>query len=144
MPAPTPDQFLIGFPPPMRDLANRLRDLVKQTLPDSTEQVKVGWKLIGWYVPGKTKPIYAGFIIPHSDHVTLGFEYGVLLDAPSELLKGGNEKLKRVRYLPLKSAKEIRTKLFKGLIAQAAEAALLPNFLRSQLLIRSEESKKRI
>lgn len=127
----------------MQDLANRARDLVKRTLPDSTEQVKLGWKLIAWYVPSQTKPIYTGFIIPHFDQVTLGFEYGVWLNAPTGLLKGGAEKLKRVRYLTLRSAKDIRPKLFERLISQAAEAALLPNSLRSQLLKRSEESKRR-
>ena len=140
---PTPDQFLIGFPPPIQTLANQVRDLVKRTLPNATEQVKLGWQLIGWYVPSKARPVYAGFIIPHTEYVSLGFEYGVLLNAPAGLLEGEAEKLKRVRYIKLRSTKDIRSKLFARLISQAADAALMPNALRSQLLVQSEESKKR-
>ena len=42
----TPDDFLRAYPPEMRDLANRARDLVRSALPFSVEQVKTGWHAI--------------------------------------------------------------------------------------------------
>ena len=79
-PAPTPDQYLSSFPPLTQTLAHRTRALVRRVLPAATEQVRLGWQLIGFYVPGHPRPVYTGFIIPHIDYVTLGFEYGILLN----------------------------------------------------------------
>ena len=131
---PTPDQYLSTFPPLTQAMAHRLRVLVQQVLPAATEQVKLGWQLIGLYIPGQTRPIYFGFIIPHAAYVTLGFEYGLLLEDPYAVLKGAAEKLKQVRYLSFWSEKEIRPKILKPYLRQAAELALLPTALRAPML----------
>jgi len=48
MPAKTsPEEFLSTFPPEMQELANKLRSLVKETIPNVKEAVYTGWKLIG-------------------------------------------------------------------------------------------------
>ena len=134
MPPPTPDQYLSTFPPLTQALAHHLRVLVQQALPAATEQVKLGWQLIGLYVPGQKRPIYFGFIIPHAGYVTLGFEYGLLLEDPNGVLKGAEEKLKQVRYLSFWSEKEIRPKVLKPYIRQAADLALMPTALRAPML----------
>ncbi len=134
MDTPTPDQYLAAFPPLTQALAHRLRVLVKRALPASTEQVRLGWQIIGLYVPGKTRPIYTGFIIPHSDYVTLGFTYGRLLDDPAGRLLGAAEKLKQVRYLSFRKRNEIRAAALIPLIRQAAVLALLPPDLRAHML----------
>jgi hypothetical protein len=134
MPTPTPDVYLAGFPPRTQALAQRLRAIVKRALPAATEQVKLGWQLIGLYVPGPARPVYLGFIIPHADYVTLGFEYGLLLDDPDGRLLGGAEKLKQVRYLSFRSDKEIRASVLVPFIKQAADLALMPPALRTQML----------
>ena len=140
----TPDQFLAGFPPPMQALAQRLRALVGRVLPESTEQVRLGWQLIGFYVPAAgRKPVYAGFIIPHTDYVTLGFEYGILLDDPSGLLLGGAERLKQVRYLTFRSANDLRAAMVTPYLKQARALALMPNALRRQLLAAAQEGQGR-
>lgn len=132
--APLPEHYLASFPPPIQRLAQRLRSLVKRALPDSTEQVKLGWKLIGLYVPGKAQPVHFGFIIPHTDYVTLGFTFGILVNDSEHLLLGAEDKLVRARYLIVRTARDIRPALFTAMLRQAAEAALLPAPLRSELL----------
>jgi hypothetical protein len=129
----TPDALLDNYPPDVRALANRLRALIKRTLPESTEEVKPAWMLIGFYMPAKPKPVYVGFILPHADSVSLGFQYGTLLDDPDGLLLGASEKLKRVRYFSLRSSRDLKTRVFTPYIRQAAELALMPKALRLQI-----------
>ena len=98
---PSPEEYLASFSPSIQVLAHDIRALVKQALPDSTEQVKLGWKTIILYVLNRVQPVYFGFIIPHTDYVTLGFTFGVLVDDREGLLLGAEEKLVRARYLTL-------------------------------------------
>ena len=126
----TPDEFLKGFPADMQALANALRALAKAALPGTIEDVKVGWQLIGLHLPGKSKLIYYGFIIPHKDSVTLGFQQGVGLSAPDGLLLGAAEKLVQVRYLSVRKPSDIKRKLFAELLKSAADLAAMPKELR--------------
>lgn len=136
MPRPTltPEQFLAGFPPPAQALAHQTRALVRRVLPEATEVVRLGWQLIGLYIPGRPRPVYMGFIIPHADYMTLGFEYGILLDDAAGLLLGAKERLKQVRYLTLSSARAIRSAALPPLLRQAAEVALMPTAMRGPML----------
>ena len=97
--------------------------------------MKRGWGVIGFYLPtlGKGKSIYVGFIIPHSDSVTLGFQHGILLDDPLHRLLGKGENLKRVRYFSFRSLDDLQHDDVAAWIKQAAELALMPAALRSQL-----------
>ena len=133
MALPTPEQFLAPFPPPSQRLAQRLRALVRQVLPESSEAVRLGWHVIAFYMPGRPRPIYTGFIIPHTDYVTLGFAHGALLDDPDGRLLGAAEKLKRVRYLTFHRPQDIRPAVLTPLIRQAAALALMPADLRAQM-----------
>lgn len=131
----TPDEFLLAYPTAMRDVANRARALMRAALPNSTEQVKLGWKLVGVYLPaGPARKVYVGFILPHAESVSLGFEYGVLLDDPGGVLLGESERLKRVRYVSLRSAADLDPVLHGRFARQAGELALMPRLLREQLL----------
>lgn len=130
----TPDEFLKAFPPEMQALANTLRGLVRQARPDTIEDVKSGWQLIGLHLPHKSKSIYYGFIIPHPNSVTLGFQYGIALKAPAGLLLGAAEKLVQVRYISIHKPSEIKRKLFVDLITNAADIAAMPKEFRFSLL----------
>ena len=137
----TPDDFLRAYPPEMRDLANRARDLVRSALPFSVEQVKTGWQAITIHMPaGPHRDVYVGFILPHADSVSLGFTYGVLLDDPDHVLLGEGERLKRVRYVSLRSADDIDPILQGRFARQAGELALMPRPLRAQMMAFVERS----
>ena len=117
----------------MRALSNHLRHLVKRALPESSEQVKTGWKLIALYVPGRAKSVKFGFILPHADSVSFGFDWGVLLDDPDGVLLGADERLKQVRYLSYRSMRDVKTRTATRFLKQAAELSSMPSSFRSML-----------
>ncbi len=117
----------------MRALSNHLLTLVKRALPKSSEQVKTGWKLIALYIPGKSKSVKFGFILPHADSVSFGFDWGVLLDDPDGVLLGASEHLKQVRYLSYRSIRDVKTRMVTRFVKQAAEFGLMPASLRTML-----------
>ncbi|HEX2250672.1 MAG TPA: hypothetical protein VHH32_10000, partial [Gemmatimonadales bacterium] len=47
----TPEQFLASYPPEISALAERLRNLVLETVPTASEQVYQGWKALGYRDP---------------------------------------------------------------------------------------------
>jgi hypothetical protein len=85
---PTPEQFLAAFPPAIQALADQLRALVRQTIPNVDEAVYAGWRLIGYRLREGPRSRYFCFVAPFPDRVALGFEYGVLLANDSGLLEG--------------------------------------------------------
>ncbi|RPJ24295.1 MAG: hypothetical protein EHM33_18300 [Chloroflexi bacterium] len=61
---PSPEEFLSNFPPAMQRLANELRTLVKETVPNTNEAVYTGWKLIGYRAREGRHDAYFCFIAP--------------------------------------------------------------------------------
>jgi hypothetical protein len=116
---------------PMRLLANRLRVVAADAVPGTTEAVKVGWRLIGLYVPTRRKPAYYGFILPHADSVTLGLSRGIGLHDPDGVLLGAAEKLKDVRYLSYRGEADIDVARASRFLREAADLALTPVGLRA-------------
>ncbi len=96
---PTVKEFLSPFPPNIRVIAEHLRKLIKQAVPDVSEAVYLGWKLIGYRVKSGKDDCYFGFIAPFKDRIELGFEYGFLLSDPDHLL---NKKLKQVHSVVMR------------------------------------------
>ena len=74
--------FLDGFPGPMRDIAERLREIVRRTEPDALERVRTGWRLIGYDLPAGRRTVFFAFVIPEPVHVHLGFQYGSTMRDP--------------------------------------------------------------
>lgn len=118
---PTPDEFLSAFPLEIQNLANELRALVKEIVPNVKEAVYTGWKLIGYRVKKGRSDAYFCFIAPFDNRVMLGFEYGVQLFDPSLWLEGDGT---QVRYLTVREQKDIEIEVFRSFIAEAAQIAL--------------------
>ena len=95
---PTVEAFLAPFPENIQAVAQQLRLLVRQAVPNLREAVYPGWKLIGYRQIDQERSRYFCFIAPLADEVRLGFEYGVLMDDPYELLRGTGT---QVRYIPI-------------------------------------------
>jgi len=119
----TPEQFLSVFPPATQALAQRLRRLIKQTLPHCLEAVYPGWRLLGYRIRGEGKSHYFAFLAPKQDHVVLGFEFGVFLSDPGGLLQGEG---KQVRQLTIRSMADWRPRKFAAFIREAAALAAMP------------------
>lgn len=134
----TPEEFLAHFPPEVQDLAQRLRLLVRETLPEAREAVYAGWQLIGYRVPHGRRDAYVGFIAPKEDHVALGFEYGVLLADPDGLLQGDGS---QVRVVHITQAQEIRPQPLAALIRAAAAVAMLSKEEKAQLFLQRDAAR---
>ena len=119
-PAPTPEQFLAGYPSDVRNIANQLRTLIKGAVPAVDESVYAGWRLIGYKVVVGRHRTYFCFVAPFWDRVALGFEFGVLLGDPHRLLRGEGS---QVRHLTVACVEDIRPTEFGALIEAAAKLA---------------------
>lgn len=118
---PSPDAFLAPFPAHVQQVAQRLRELIKETMPHVSEAVYPGWHLIGYRHHEGKRSYYFCFVAPLAEEVRLGFEYGVELTDEHGLLAGEG---RQVRYVPLRSLDEIRVPELRALIAEAAMVAV--------------------
>jgi hypothetical protein len=94
-----PELFLDGYPPDIQAAADRLRAVVKEAVPDAIERVRTGWRLIGYEVPVGKRTRYFAFVAPEVEHVHLGFEYGIWMHDPDNLLRGAHLNLRKVRFV---------------------------------------------
>jgi hypothetical protein len=94
-----PELLLEGFPPGIRDAADRLCAVVSRAVPDAIERVRPGWRLIGYDVPVGRRTRYFAFVVPEVEHVHLGFEYGAWMADPDGVLRGAHLNLRKVRYV---------------------------------------------
>ncbi|HET7028777.1 MAG TPA: DUF1801 domain-containing protein [Candidatus Limnocylindrales bacterium] len=123
MEAIPPEALLETCPPSMRTLAECLRRVVRATLPDATERVRPGWRLIGYDVPiGPRRTRYVCFVLPELEHVHLGFEHGVLMRDPDRQLQGAGI-TKQVRWVTFRPGDEIDPRPLATLLAEAARVA---------------------
>ena len=119
-----PEALIDDFPPPMRAIAARLRDVVSAAIPEAVERVRPGWHLIGYDLPIGRKSVYFAFVAPENGHVHLGFEHGWAMRDPYGLLKGAGI-TKRVRWLTFVDADEIDLERCAELVREAARVAAM-------------------
>ncbi len=115
-----PDLFLSSYSPEIRDLAEQLRGVVHQAVPDAVERVRRGWRLIGYDVPVGRRTRYFAFVAPEPEHVHLGFEYGIWMPDPDGILRGAHLDLKKVRYVTYEPGDVLAV---DALVAYTREAA---------------------
>ena len=105
--------LLADHSPPVVDLTEVLRGVVRSALPMATENVNVGWHGLGYHDPDAG---YVGGIFPGDESVRLGFEHGVELPDPEDLLEGDGS---QIRYVVL----EAWDPALRGPITDLLEAA---------------------
>jgi hypothetical protein len=138
--APTPEDFLSEFPSDIQMLANDLRALIREGAPDRIEAVYPGWALLGYRIPVGRKSAYWGFVHPTREYVTIGFEWGLLLSDPNDLLEGDD--LKQVRFITLRPGDAIPHAAITAWIVEAGEVASLPGEVRRQRILEWEELRR--
>jgi hypothetical protein len=120
------EAFLEGYSPAHRAIANRLRALIKATIPDATERVRVGWRVIGFDVPRhRRSPALFAWVFPEREHVHLGFPQGVFIDDPERLMDGAGI-TKRARWLTYTDVDQIDVAIAVRFTEAAAGIAGLP------------------
>jgi hypothetical protein len=131
-PIPT-ELFLAGFPADIQAVAERLCAVVKQAVPDAIERVRPGWRLIGYEVPAGRRTRYFAFVAPEVEHVHLGFEYGVWMADPDNLLRGAHLSLRKVRFVTYEPGDSIPE---PSLVEYTRDAAQLAVMARGERLSR--------
>ena len=124
MDAIPPEALLEDFPPPMQSIADQLRRIVKETIPEAMERVRPGWRLIGYDLPIGRKVVYFAYVAPEHEHVHLGFEHGWAMRDPHQLL-GGVGITKQVRWLTFLEGDPVPADLCRELILEGARVATL-------------------
>jgi hypothetical protein len=118
--------FLDDFPPPMRAIAVRLREIVRRELPEADERVRLGWRLLGYHLPvPRRRTIFTAWVGPERKHVHLGFPMGVLIDDPTDALEGRGI-TKQARWLTYRSIDEVDEAVAVHFLHAAAGIASLP------------------
>jgi hypothetical protein len=128
-----PELFLEGYSPGIRKAVNRLRAVVKEAVPDAIERVRIGWRLIGYDVPVGKRSRYFAFVWPEVEHAHLGFEYGIWMADPDNLLRGAHLKLRKVRFVTYEPGEAIPE---SALVAYTRDAARLASMSREERLAR--------
>lgn len=104
------DRLVHTYDVPVRELDQRLRVLVKKTLPDAVETVK--WRNPTYLLDGKN----LAWIVGYKDRVDLGFFVGAKLN--SKLLEGTG---KGIRHIKVRGEKYIYEAEFTRLLKRAAK-----------------------
>ena len=133
MEAIPPELFLAGYPPGIRRVADRLSAVVRRAVPDAIERVRPGWRLIGYDLPLGRRTRYFAFVAPEVEHVHLGFEYGVWMADPDNLLRGAHLNLRTVRFVTYEPGDPIP---IRALVEYTRDAAALAAMSRAERLAR--------
>ena len=120
-----PALFLAAYPARIRDIAERLRCVVHDAVPEAIERVRTGWRLIGYDVPVDRRTRYFAFVAPENEHVHLGFEYGARMSDPDGVLLGAHLDLRKVRFVTYEPGDAIPSDVLVRYTREAAELALL-------------------
>ena len=99
------DELLSGSSHEMAAVARELRAVVAEALPDGTEQVDFGNRLLAIGRSMKMRDLLFA-IIPHSAHVNLQLADGVDLPNPDGLIEGTG---KRIRHIKVRSVQAARS-----------------------------------
>ncbi|HYM50271.1 MAG TPA: DUF1801 domain-containing protein [Candidatus Limnocylindrales bacterium] len=104
--------FLKDYPPEIRAVALRARQLLATEMPDAVEQVKPGWKVMQY---GANASMQAQLIViqPQANWVNLGFAHGSELPDPVGLLEGTG---KGIRHVKLRTVKDVEREPVRALV----------------------------
>lgn len=120
-----PELFLSGYADEIRELAERLRDVVREAVPESIERVRTGWRLIGYDIPVGRRTRYFAWIWPEPQHVHLGWQSGIWMSDPDGILRGAHLELKKVRYVTYEPGDAIPSDVLVRYTQEAAELMMV-------------------
>lgn len=95
------------------DIAERLRVLVRETVPEADERAYTGWHAIGYRTP---QAGYFAGIFPRDEHCDLLFEHGIRLPNLDGVLEGEGT---QTRYIRIWDPDEIPHEAARRLLREA-------------------------
>lgn len=93
-----------SFSPEIIEIARNIRILIYKILPNVVEVVWIKQKNIGFGTGIKKKTAHFSWLMPATNHVNLGFNYGAELPDPTNLLEGTG---KLFRHIKIKSTLDL-------------------------------------
>jgi hypothetical protein len=115
---PAVDTFLKGYSPQVREIAVKAREVILSVMPDASEKVYPGWKVIQYGTGADMKSVFAA-ISPQRERVNLGLAHGAELPDPDGLLEGTGV---GIRHLKLTSAEAAGSPAVRTLVQGALSA----------------------
>ncbi len=107
------EQVIESLSTPIRSLAKETRKLIHRILPEVVEVAWVTQRNIGFGTGMKKNTEHFCWLMPASNHVTLGFNYGAELPDPGHLLEGTG---KLFRHVKINSPEQLKDPLFLELL----------------------------
>ncbi|MEO9021292.1 MAG: DUF1801 domain-containing protein [Ginsengibacter sp.] len=98
------EQAIQSFSDDIKELARQTRKLIYKVLPEVVEVVWIKQKNTGYGTGPKKKTEHFCWLMPATNHVTLGFNYGAKLPDPKSLLEGTG---KLFRHFKVKSVEDL-------------------------------------
>jgi hypothetical protein len=117
--------FLDGYAPPIRALAQVLREAVLRVTPLASERVRLGWSVVGFDLPVRRGPAFFAWVYPQREHVHLGFPQGDRM-APRPGLLDGAGITKRARWITYEPGDDIDDDLLRELVLEAVALVGVP------------------
>ena len=101
------EEAIQSFSDIIKDIARQTRQLIYDILPNAVEVVWVQQKNIGFGTGAKKKTEHFCWVMPATNYVNLGFNYGAELPDPHNLLEGTG---KLFRHIKIKSVEQLSNK----------------------------------
>lgn len=119
--APTQrDALLAGHAPDIRAVFEAACALVREVMPDATEQVDLPDHLVAFGLgpPGGVRMRdLAVAVAPHKAHVNVQLAHGALLDDPTGMVEGTG---KRIRHVKCRSVADVGCPALRSILEQQA------------------------
>ena len=112
------EQFLAPYTPEVRELAWKLRAVIREVMPEAIEQLDPSAHLIGYGVGRTYKGLICGITL-HKAHINLRFARGTELPDPDRLLVGTG---KRARHVAIQQAADLEKPAVRALLVAALRA----------------------
>ena len=110
-------KFLEPFDKEVQEIALKLREIVLSTFPDTNELIYDNYNAlaIGYSLSDKQKEMFCHIAV-YSKYVNIGFDRGVDLDDPKQILKGTGS---RIRHITVKNFETFQKNYVNKLLKQA-------------------------
>ena len=132
-----PEALLADFPPGHVAIAERLRRIVLDAVPDAIERVRPGWRLIGYDLRRRRGTTFFAWIWPEPEHVHLGFPLGILMSDPDGAMRGDGV-TKQVRWLTYDAVDEVDEIVARRLVDEAVRVARMSHEERRAVMFDRE------
>jgi hypothetical protein len=109
------EEFLADYTPDVRELAWKMRAVIREVMPETIEQLDAPAHLIGYGIDRTYKGLICG-ITMHTAHINLMFARGTELPDPEHLLVGSG---KRARHVKIQRSAEVENPAVRALLVAA-------------------------